>query len=169
MIPVNLMDALAERLQVILKDYSSGNPQDEVTGSVILGRNPLKIHTGQIPVPEDASELESFVYVIVKKIEDKGGQDLSSATVEIGVSIYDEDETGWRNLYNIVEHIRQDLLKHRILNKKFMLQWPINTEFAEEQPYPQWVGAITAKYSIGQPVEEGIAYDNYQEIGFQRN
>lgn len=167
MIPVNLMDALAERLQVVLKEYSAGDPQAEVPDSIILGKNSLKIHPGQVPVPEDAGEIESFVYVIVKKIDDK--KDGSTAKVEIGVSIYDEDETAWRNLYNIVEHIRQDLLKHRILNKKFMLQWPVETEFAEEQPYPQWFGAVTANYSIGQPVEEGIAYDNYQEIGFQRN
>ena len=167
MIPVNLMDALAERLEKVLKDYSAEKPPEGFPVALVFGRKPLKIHPGQVPVPESADEIESFVYVIVKKIEDKN--DSSSATVEIGVSLYDEDWTGWRNMYNIVEHIRQELLKHRILNKKFMLQWPIETDFADEQPYPQWVGAVTAKYSIGQPVEEGIAYDNYQEIGVQRN
>ena len=48
MIPVNLMDALAERLQVILKDYSAENPPEGFPTSIVFGRNPLKIHTGQI-------------------------------------------------------------------------------------------------------------------------
>lgn len=169
MIPVNLTDALATILQQALKDYSAGKPPEEVP-VLRMGQNPLKVYPGQIPVPEDASEGASFVYAMVKKVDDKGGNELSAATVTIGFSIYDEDqEDGWRNLYNIAEHTRQELLKHRILDKKFMLQLPMETEFVEEQPYPNWIGYITAKYSIGQPVEEGIIYDNYQETCFKGN
>ena len=37
MIPVNLMDALAERLQVILKDYSAENPPEGFPTSIVFG------------------------------------------------------------------------------------------------------------------------------------
>ena len=169
MLPVNLMDALAEIMKKALKDYSAGKPPEEMP-VLYMGRDPLKVYPGQIPVPEDADEGASFVYALVKKIEDKGGNELSAATVSIGFSIYDEDPVdGWRNLYNIAEHTRQELLKHRILSKRFMLELPMETDFEEEQPYPNWIGTITAKYSIGQPVEEGIIYDDYQEIGFRKS
>ena len=167
MLPVNLMDAIADRLRVALKDYSAGKPPEDMP-ALYIGRKPLNVYPGQIPVPEDAGEGESFVYALVKKVEDE--KELSMATVTIGCSVYDENTVdGWRNLYNIAEHIRQELLKNRILNKKFMLKLPLNTDYEEDQPFPNWIGIITAKYSIGQPVEEGIIYDNYQEIGFKRD
>lgn len=155
MTPVNLMDTLAEQLEGLLSGYTTEQPS---------GTFPIAVFPGQVPVSDDASENRSAVYIIVRSVEDVGPNELSTATVKIAISIYDEDrETGWRSLYNVAEHIRQHLLKHRMLDKKFMLKCnsenPLKTDFEEDQPYPQWVAEITGHYTINQPEEEGITYD----------
>ncbi len=154
MTPINLTIALTDHLQKLLDAYSTEQPS---------GTFPVKVIPGRFPNPEGASESRSAVYVIVRKIIDEGGNKKSTAFVEMVVSIYDEDnETGWYSLYNVAEHIRQYLLKNRIINKKFILKVdlenPVQTEFVEEQPYPQWIATIVAAYSIGQAEEEGIFY-----------
>ena len=154
MIPVNLIETLTAHLRKLLADYSTEQPSGTFIVDVIPGR---------IPNPETAQENISAVYVIVRSVEDAGGNEMSSATVEMILSIYDEDDlTGWRTLYNVAEHIRQYLLKHRILDKKYMLKIntenPVRTVFVDDQPYPQWIATITAKYTISQPEEEGILY-----------
>ena len=73
---------------------------------------------------------------------------------------------GWRSLYNVVEHVRQDLLKFRFVNMKFRLdlEKPIVFKVPENQPFPQWQATMTVTYTIGQPEEEGFNYDDFQEV-----
>ena len=66
-----------------------------------------------------------------------------------------------------MEHIRQDVLKFRFVAMKFRLdleEAPIKMHIPDNQPFPQWQGAMTASYTIGQPEEEGLNYDDFQEV-----
>lgn len=158
MTPINLMDSLAKRLQKLLTDYSATQPS---------GKLPIKVYPGYFPVQNTAQERNSFVYVLVIQTKDRPGNDKSHATVELGFSIYDDDHTdGWRSLFNVMEHVRQDLLKFRLVNMKFRLdleEAPIEMNIPENQPFPQWQGTMKACYTIGQPDEEGFNYDDFQE------
>lgn len=159
MTPINLMDSLAERLQKLLKDYNAKQPSGTV---------PVTVYPGYFPVQNNAKERNSMVYVLVTDIVDKPGNDKSHATVEFGFSIYDDDHTdGWRSLFNVMEHIRQDILKFRFVAMKFRLdleETPIKMHIPDNQPFPQWQGTMTASYTIGQPEEEGFNYDDFQEV-----
>lgn len=156
MTPVNLMDALAGRLQKLLADYSANQP---------AGAVPISVYPGYVPVEETSKEKPSFLYVLVTATEDKGGNDLSTATVEIGFSIYDEDPVdGWRSLFNVIERVRQDLLKYRFVNMKHRLVLPVAMKIAAEQPWPQWQATMSVTYTIGQPEEEGMNFDDFQEV-----
>lgn len=159
MTPIDLMDMLAARLQKLLTDYTSEQPS---------GKVPVTVYPGYIPVQNNAQERKSLVYVLVIETTDKPGNTKSHATVEIGFSIYDDNHTdGWRSLFNVMEHIRQDLLKHRFVNMKFRLdleEAPIKMSIPDNQPFPQWQGTMTACYTIGQPEEEGMNFDDFQEV-----
>ena len=157
MTPINLMDKLAERLQKLLTDYSSEQPS---------GTLPVKVYPGYVPKQEDATEHSSFVYVLVRQVLDEDGNKKSSAIVEIGFSIYDEYLTGgWRSLFNLVEHVRQNLLKYRFVNMKHRLELPMQTDIMDDnnQAWPNWRATITAKYTVGHVEEEGINFDDFQE------
>lgn len=109
MTPINLMDRLAAKLQTLMDDYTTEQPS---------GTLPIKVYPGYFPVRTDASEINSALYVLVKQVMDEEGNKESSAVVEIGFSIYDEDPLhGWRSLFNVLEHVRQYLLKNRIIDK----------------------------------------------------
>lgn len=155
MTPIELMENLSKYLQETVVSYTAVQKSGETHIDVFPGYPPLK---------SSGKEGSSFIYVVVTEFTDKENGDLSSANVEIGFSIYDQDEKdGWRSLYNIMEHVRQALLKKRILASKHMLLLPIKGEILEDQPWPQWRGIITTTYTIGQPVMEEN-FDDYQEF-----
>lgn len=158
MTPINLMDWLAERLQKLLTDYTAQQPS---------GKVPVTVYPGYVPVQNNAQEKKSSVYVLVYEIEDKPKNSTSIATVELGFSIYDDDHTdGWRSLFNVMEHVRQDLLRNRFVHMKFRLDLdaaPLKTHIVENQPFPQWQGTMTAAYTIGHIEEEGMNFDDFQE------
>lgn len=149
MTQIELMENLAAFLSDLLKDYDTRTSKGELV--------PVKVYPGFIPVKTNAKETESFIYVLALECEDNEAQ--SEAKVEIGFSIHDSDtEEGWRSLYNLLEHVRQALLKKRTIAKKHRLILPITSKVVDNQPFPQWQGLMTAKYTLGKPVEEEIEY-----------
>ena len=146
-----------------LKDYLTKAVADYETRQK-GGHIPIVVYEGFPPIRTSAEEKASFIYCLVLSWEDTAQVTMSKANVEIGFSIYDEDpQDGWRSLFNIMEHVRQALLKRHIVAQRNMLVMPIKGELIDTQPYPQWQGKITTAYTIGQPAEEGIEFDGYQE------
>lgn len=153
MTSIELMNNLAEYLQQIVTDYSTKQKECCV---------PIKVYAGWPPVRMTSAEKESFIYALAISWEDKADDTFSTAKVEIGFSIYDDDrQQGCFSLYNLMEHVRQALLKKRTLNGRNRLELPLKSDVSDEQAFPQWQGAITATYTIGQPIEEETDYDNY--------
>ena len=150
---MEVMEDLAELIRGVVKDYAAEQPS---------GLRPVEVYAGYPPVPETAGETASRIYALVTEFTDEAGEDYSTARVEIGFSLYDEDEgNGWRSLYNLMEHVRQAVLKHRCLAGRTVLVLPVKGEISGSQPFQQWEGRITASYQIGQPIEEGINYDEF--------
>nr|DAM69336.1 MAG TPA: tail completion protein [Caudoviricetes sp.] len=153
MTPIGLMDSLKDRLQLLLTDYSSNQPS---------GTLPVQVHSGYLPIRNNAGEKNSFVYILAFSGTDT--KEMGAVKVEFGFSIYDDDKVdGWRSLFNVMEHVRQDLLKNRLVDMEYRLEFPLEFKVADDQPFPQWQGTIVATYTIAQPVEEGFNYDDYQE------
>ena len=148
---VEVMDELAAYIRDVVSDYSS----EQKEGTV-----PVEVYAGFPPVRGNPKEQASFIYALVTDFED--GEDGSIAKAEIGFSIYDEDKTdGWRSLYNLMEHVRQNLLKHPCLAGRVVLHKPMKGSVSDGPLYPNWEGKIVAEYAIGQPTEEGIEYDRF--------
>lgn len=150
---MEVMEHLAALLREAVRDYAAEQPS---------GLRPVEVYAGYPPVPENAAEKSSFIYVLATDFTDEEGKEYSTAKVEIGFSAYDEDEgNGWRSLYNLMEHVRQIMLRRRCLAGRTVLVLPIKGAVPDSQPFPQWEGKITASYQIGQPIEEGINYDEF--------
>lgn len=106
MTQVELMENLAAFLKNVVLEYES--QQSDGTYS------PINVYPGYLPVKTNAKESESCMYVLVLECED--GEEQSAAKVEIGFSIVDGDTAeGWRSLFNLMEHVRQALLKNALL------------------------------------------------------
>ena len=118
---------------------------------------PVAVYPGFAPIRNNNESIPAFVYVLATDASDSDPQ--SQAKIEIGISVEDADRTdGWRSLYNLVEHIRIALLKHRLIAQKHRLILPLKFFLGEERLYPQWTAGLTAEYTIGQPIEEELNY-----------
>lgn len=122
---------------------------------------PIKVYAGYPPVRDRSMEMSSYVYAAVVDWTDKEADTYSACTVEIGLAIRDEAPDGCMSLYNLMEHIRQTLLRHRIVCDNTSLQLPLKGRLPEQQPTPIWLGIIRATYLVAQPETEGINFDNF--------
>ena len=144
------MNNLADFLREVVKDYSTNQE---------AGVLPVAVYAGYPPVRTDYEEKESFIYALATEWEDKEDGTFSTCKAEIGFSIYDDNKTvGCFSLYNIMEHVRQALLKKRTLAGRNRLELPLKSVVSDDQPWPQWQGIITATYTLGQPMEEEVDY-----------
>lgn len=145
------MDNVAAFLRDIVKNYNGDAKEDWM-------RAPIEVYAGFPPVRESRDAMPSCVYCVVTDVADEAND--SAVEMQIGFSVYDKNPTGCgRSLYNLIEHVRQGLLKHRTVAGRNRLILPLKTEIPTEQPFPEWVGVITAKYAIAFIEEEGIDYD----------
>ena len=156
MTSVELMNNLADFLREVVKDYSTNQE---------AGVLPVAVYAGYPPVRTDYEEKESFIYTLATEWEDKEDGTFSTCKAEIGFSIFDDNKTeGCFSLYNIMEHVRQALLKKRILAGRNRLELPLKSVVSDDQPWPQWQGIITATYTLGQPEEEEFPYGYEDDI-----
>lgn len=152
---VETMENLAEFLRETVSEYSSEQPS---------GKKPVAVYAGYPPVAISSEEGPSFIYALATDFTDAQDEPYGTVKVEIGFSVYDENkEDGWRSLFNLMEHVRQALLKYRCIAGRSSLVLPLKGAVSDSQPFPQWEGKITASYTIGQPTEVGINYDGFWE------
>lgn len=149
MTTVQIMDDMAAFIADQVKDFKAEHRK----GSV-----PISVFPGYPPIRDRPEESESFIYVLVYSFESTA--DESTAKVEIAFSVYDNDkQDGWRTLANLMELVRQALLKKRVIAKKYSLNFPIKAEVALAQPAPNWEGKINAEYTVGN-LEEIFDFDS---------
>lgn len=154
---VEAMEIVADELRTLVKEYSTTQKS---------GDFPISVYAGYPPKRKDAKEKSSYIYALAVSFKDELKDPMGTVNIEIGFSIYDEADGGI-SLFNLMEHIRQGLLKKRTLQNRLMLQLDLSGEVANNNImyYPNWLGAITAVYNIAQPVEE---YDAYAENDLYR-
>ncbi len=146
---VESMENVAAYLKEVVAEYSAKQAS---------GRKKIEVYAGFPPVRTSRDETPSCVYCVPTEANDSAAG-ASDVKLMIGLSIYDADkDSGGRSLYNLAEHIRQALLKKRTLGGRNRLILPLKTEIPTEQPFPEWVGVITATYTIAFIEEEGIDY-----------
>lgn len=146
MIPVLLLDALADFLRQANQDYRL---EDETVQD-----NPLLVVPGYLKRRETATET-FYPHIAARLIKGDDTVDGSTASVRLYFGTYSENVAdGWRELYNLMEHSRQALLKQRTIASRFRLKLPVHWEMVEDQPYPEWVGTMDLIYEIAQPQEE---------------
>mgnify|MGYP005835157803 CR=1 FL=1 len=120
-----------------------------------------QIHIGWIPpkgfLPEGLDE--GIPCIIIG--HDEGNDDGRTADINIRLSFvvfspgkhdtkdidelknYTPNFEGYRDLLNLMEKTKQEILRNQIINKAFVIQYPIKWGMYQEQPYPYWYGWIT--------------------------
>ncbi|MDR1978560.1 MAG: hypothetical protein LBQ42_07485 [Synergistaceae bacterium] len=173
MIALNLQDALAARLREIFSDYAlpakSGAVKNikvfcqylpQPKGPTIKPRGePEDEEPEGAYGPEDFEE--NFPCAVVKFDEatdkEENTSDATRIHIRVLVGVYDEnpDCQGYRDVMNILETIRQELLTTRYLERKYKLEMPFKWYLFEEQPWPVFFGQIETVWETGRPLMPG--------------
>lgn len=173
MIALMLLDALVARLQMLFKDYSLLGKSGQV--------QTVKVFPQFLPQPKGVTlkprggngndddgedgeqeygpaDFESnFPCIIVKLDEgrdkEENAPDATRIDIRILVGVYDAspDCQGYRDVLNILERIRQDLLTSRYLERKYRLEMPCKWYLFEDQPWPIFFGQIETVWETGRP------------------
>ena len=161
MIPARMITALKAEIEEAVKDYrlqAEGQTEKKVT-----------VYAQHIPDENFADDTYyPLVVASVQKVEDKEAGE-SVATVGLTIGVYGTDEAAWMDLLSIMERIRQHLLLHPLVDRRYGLQLPVEWETIESQPYPFWFGYGTLKYSVGQPIPEPYYRGMENEYGFRQS
>lgn len=108
-------------------------------------------------LPQDLFETSSFwpcVIVELLEIKDDLDEEKSVATIGLTMGVFAKESDGYLDALHLMEVIRQQLLSHRILDKKFRLVDEVNWTTPESQPTPFYVILAELKYSIQHIVPE---------------
>jgi hypothetical protein len=146
---VLLVDELKEFVNTVVKEYclETNKPGVEKEPQVV---------TGYLP-PKKLTEIPDYPFVIVRLAKGIDNQEGAMVTVKIIVGTYSEDaQNGWRDVANIIQRIWTELYKRRIIANKFRVEYPMEFEIPEEQPYPEWIGIMTITWTVLHPIEEVV-------------
>ena len=170
MIELNLLDSLVARFKELFANY-------ELPAKSGLLQN-VKVFAQYLPQPEvevtdneDDDEIEpqgysasdeesNFPCVIVHFDEstdrEENTLDANRINMRILVGTYDDsaDCQGYRDVLNIIERIRQDLLTmpSRVLDSRYKLEMPLKSYLFDEQPWPIYFGQIETVWETGRPM-----------------
>lgn len=138
--PLYLIDLLAEYLEKNLSEFTYQTN----------GKNEKIRVMKAYPEVRKSKDANKIPLVLVQCLTGKSENDkgiLSTADVRILVGVEDVDDEGWKSIYNIVERIRQLLLKENII-AGFPRLLPVKWNFDEDQPYPKYFAQITVTFNI---------------------
>ena len=181
MIELNLLDALVKRFTDLFRAYELPSKSGALQTVKIFPQflpQPSAVtviskadSTNIIPQGYTATDIEgNFPCVIVKlgEVTDKeeGSLDHARANVQVVIGTFDgvynsdsgayeesKDCQGYRDVFNIIERIRLDLLTMpgRALDGRFMLTMPLTSGLAESE-WPYFLGYMNTVWEIPRPL-----------------
>ena len=176
MTAVRCLFAVCDYLGDVLKEFRLPGASER-TAPV-----PVKVYPFHLPEPEpspmrgDADEPAAEEYehllpaVVVRAVQYKDGEfddDIGELTLTITVGAYSHDplnrEGPWMVL-NLLERIRQALLRKRVIDDRFETGAPMSWELYDERTRPLWFGEMTTTWAIMEPariVPQDFAGDSY--------
>lgn len=159
MIPARLVMALRAEIADAVKDYKMEAENQEDKKVTVYAQH----------IPDEDFEDDTYyplIIVSLQKVKDEeqtpARPDSSTATVGLTFGVHGFGKDTWRDLLNLMEHVRQRLLRKRTIADLYRLSLPLEWEAIEAQPYPFWFGYGTATYTVAQP-QDGCM-EGWQEI-----
>ncbi|MEK3770118.1 hypothetical protein MKY14_16320 [Paenibacillus sp. FSL R5-0887] len=116
---------------------------------------PPAVHIGFLPQKNrENAEISEFPFILVRPSTGDDQQDSSKVTVKLVFGVKAEDQQGFIDLFNIMEQVRIEFLRQRIINRRYKMELPYKWEFFDEQPYPEWYGQATTIWTLPAIQEE---------------
>lgn len=115
----------------------------------------MQIYAGFLPRTNTRKEMIDLCPAIVVRPEIiNDGKDDTKVTLLVYVTVYDEDmKLGCESLYHLLEFVRYELLSENPIEDKWQIvDDTLKTTIPDNQPFPQWLGAIELEIYLPQPI-----------------
>lgn len=145
MTPIDLMKSLKRFLEQVIQHYS-------LETNVKTIKEPQVIE--MFLPPKKYNEIPDYPFIIIRIIDGEDTETDATVKVKLLFGTYSEDRDGYADVLNMMERVRQELLKQRILDKKYRMELPYTWKVFEEQPYPEWIGEATTTWVVSRVQEE---------------
>lgn len=167
-----LLDALKRRMDTAFHEFRLPNQNPDVIphehdpeeeNIPEYTSDSVTVYRGALPKRKrDSSGKEvgpqwPLVLVRVPRCKDEEGDRgarRSTVHVEFVLGARRLNEDGCLDVMAIAEHIRTNLLRDQVIESRARLELPLEIEIGEDESFPQWVGLVSAQFTIPQPVEE---------------
>lgn len=154
MIPVNLQKGLIQRLEEIFSQFKLKNPNNEDVN--------INIFEQHLPQSEsDDDDVSLYPYIIVKLADGEQENETSAHKIKVlfVIGVFDDsyDNNGYQDVVNIVQKLIAGLKSKPIIEKKFVLDYPMRWLVHEEDVYPFFFGGVETYWETNafQRVDEG--------------
>lgn len=167
---INMMEAVCDDLRRMFRGYTLPNKagvlqevrifaqyMPQPSGITFDDKNTgLKNYTG-----EDFEQ--NFPGIIVKlgDMTDQEEQrlDMNRVSVKLLCGVYDANPVcnGWRDVAGMMEKIRQEWLKERVIARRFRIEMPLVTRLVEADTWPVYFGEMEVMFETGR-VGRGVDY-----------
>lgn len=151
MTPLSVSDALKRELESYLQDYKLPMRNPEV-------ENAVSVYQQYIPQEKKNSrrndDLEDslYPYIVIRLLSGQDGMANQGGVVK-GVLVFgtydSNDGDSWKDLFNLIEHVRLRLDSIRMLGGWYVLGEPLRWEVPEEQGVNHMQGLLYFSYEIG--------------------
>lgn len=160
-----LAEALRRRLSEAFEPFrlANQNPDKEP----LCEPNRVMVYLDDLPTRErdleDQQTGPQFPLVLIetpKWIDESGdgGEKKTTVFVHFQIGVRRLNAEGAADVRAIAEHIRTNLLRVQLIENGARLELPLETEIGKQDDFPHWVGVVSARFNIPQPVEE-ISYE----------
>ena len=116
----------------------------------------IKVNVFEQFLPQDLFEETTYYPLVLVEwlstVDDLKTE--STAQVGLTLGVYAKEQDGWVDAFYLMELIRQDLLRKRLIGQRFRLTGEINWQVPNEQPAPFFFVMATLSYEIFQAQEE---------------
>ncbi len=155
MTPTLLQKHLVDVVKYVTCSMKLSNAKNESTS--------INVYPQYLPSKKGQNDESHFPYILVRIIdgEDSVEELPSLCKIVFIIGVYDKDTNfqGYKDVINIIEKIRQHLLKKRVFDNKYILEGQLKWAVNEEDIYPLYFGGIETTWNIGKvnmEDEEGL-------------
>ena len=150
MTPLDCSQGIKEYLEKCFKSYQENTTNSDGTKT----SEQVPVYHGFLPRCTSVAAMKKLCPAVVvhyDKVDD--GKDDTQTGIIIYAAVFDDDQiSGVNTLYHLLEFIRYVLLGHNPIDNKWRIVDDVmQTTIPDEQPYPQWIGAIEFNVYLPQP------------------
>lgn len=94
---------------------------------------------------------EEFPYIMISPTTQTSTNDDSTVELLFICVSHSEEQNGWMDVSLMADIIRRYLKENQIIDS-FEILHDSKIEYPDEQPYPQWIAFLSAKFKVYEPI-----------------